>query len=268
MSSSPFRLRTTGPAVAADDLDRVLEESAASTGIRRLRAWTRGVLDIRPGGTAVDVGCGNGAWTQQLALCTGSTGQAVGVEPHHGLRAIAVRRAEQAASRARFVAGDALALPFSSRSTDVVWCERVLQHLDEPGRAVAEISRVLRPGGRVALLDTDWATLVLSPGDPDTVRALARGAAARVASPYEGRNLAGRLTGAGLEVTAMGSQATLRTHRDVRWESLRRHAGRAVELGLATTVQIQDLMNGLARAAADKTLHCSVTVFAAVARRT
>ncbi|MFJ7209850.1 methyltransferase domain-containing protein [Streptomyces sp. NPDC098789] len=267
MSSSPFYLRGTGLATAADQLDRALNEIATSTGIKRLRAWALHELRIRHGETVVDVGSGNGSYTRRLASCAGPTGRTIGVELNDGLRRIAVQRANETGSKAEFTKGDALALPFRPASVDVVWCERVLQHLDEPDHAVKEISRVLSPGGRAVLIDTDWATLVISPGDPDTVTALARSAAKYMANPYSGRKLPGQLTRAGLEVVDMSSQATMRTHRDVRWDSLRKHAERAVELGLATTTEIDELINELVRATTEGTLHCSVTMFAAIARR-
>ena len=53
--------------------------------------------------------------------------------------------------------GDVSALDLPTTSFDGVWCERVLQHVDDADAAIGELVRVTRPGGRVCLLDTDWA---------------------------------------------------------------------------------------------------------------
>lgn len=66
---------------------------------------------------------------------------------------------------ARFSVGDALALDEPDRSFDVARSERTLQWLVDPQAAVNELARVLRPGGRTSLIDTDWSTLQLDVGD-------------------------------------------------------------------------------------------------------
>jgi len=250
-----------------DRLVAVLDQQEAVDGVRRLRDWAQGALGVRPGERAVDVGAGTGSQIRALALLVGADGDALGVEAQPGLRAVAGRRAAEAGSTARFSDGDAVALPLPDASVDVVWCERVLQHLSEPERAVAEIARVLRPGGRVALLDTDWATMILHPGDPGTVAALTAAARSASADPYSGRKLGERLSGAGLAIDDRGSQALIQDQATVSWPLIRMLTEECVRLGAITEAQRDRLYTDLAEGAERGALHLSVTMFATVAHR-
>ncbi|WP_042391805.1 methyltransferase domain-containing protein [Streptacidiphilus carbonis] len=244
-----------------------LDAQAASAGVRRLRAWAHLGLAAAPGERVLDIGAGTGSETQALAAVVAPGGSAVGVEPNPGLRAVAEQRAAQAGSAARFLEGDALALPVSDAEIDVVWCERVFQHLDEPAGAAAEIARVLRPGGRVALLDTDWATTILYPGDPEVVTALVGLALRAAANPYAGRKLMGDLAAAGLVVDDIGSQALVQNHREVNWPLIRGITESAVQAALITAEQRDGLYRDLSAAAEQGSLHMSVTMFGVLAHR-
>ncbi|MFF3401970.1 methyltransferase domain-containing protein [Streptomyces sp. NPDC002659] len=254
-------------ASATDTLVGVLDMQAASAGVRRLRDWAQLGVAARPGERAVEIGSGTGAVTRVLAAAVAPDGEAIGVEPNPGLRTVAEQRAADAGSAARFVDGDALALPFADLDADVVWCERVFQHLAEPEKAAAEIARILRPGGRVALLDTDWATTILHPGDPDVVAALSQGALAAAANPYAGRKLAGQLAAVGLEIDDLGSQALVQDPRKVTWPLVKLLAETALRGELITEEQRDTLYAELGAAAEQGALHMSVTMFGVIARR-
>ncbi|MEU9042917.1 MULTISPECIES: methyltransferase domain-containing protein [unclassified Kitasatospora] len=264
--TSAFHAANADPA-ATDRLTAALDVQGANAGVRRLREWAHARLAARPGERALDVGCGTGSETRVLAAAVAPGGDATGLEPNPGLRAVAERRAADVGSPARFVDGDALALPLSDADVDVVWCERVLQHLDDPARAVAEIARVLRPGGRVALLDTDWATFVLHPADPEIRPALATVTQATAATPDAGRRLAGWLTAAGLTVDGLGSDVLLHDPRTVSRPIVRGLATAALGRDLITEEQRDRLYAGLEAAAGQGAFHLSVTMFAAVAHR-
>jgi ubiquinone/menaquinone biosynthesis C-methylase UbiE len=263
--TSEFHARNFSPDVgrrvaALDAQDR-------ADGVRRLRAWAQNALALRPGERVIDVGCGTGSQTQVLAAAVEPSGDALGIEASPALREVAEQRAEAAGSPARFRDGDALALPLPDATADVVWCERVLQHLSEPDRAVGEMARVLRPGGRVALIDSDWATALLHPGDPEAVAALMSGALTAAANPYSGRRLLGQLSAAGLVIDDQGSQALLQDNSTVQWPLVRMMGESAVRRGRMTEAQREHLYEELADAAQRGALHMSVTMFAVVAHR-
>jgi SAM-dependent methyltransferase len=122
------------------------------------------------GARALDVGCGFGRWTRWLAQRGAS---AVGVDPTEGMLE-AARRASDASVEYRRMS--ATALDFPDSSFDVVTCITVIQHLEpaEQEAAVAEIARVLRPGGRAVALDLidlgDRGKIVYPRSAPEWIR--------------------------------------------------------------------------------------------------
>ena len=264
--TSAFHAANADPSVT-DRLALALDIQEANVGVRRLREWAHARLAARPGERALDIGSGTGSETRALAAAVAPHGAAIGLEPNSGLRAIAEQRTADADSPARFLDGGALALPLPDADLDVVWCERVLQHLTDPARAVAEIARVLRPGGRVALLDTDWATFVLYPTVPEIRPALAAVTQAAAATPDAGRRLASWLAAAGLTVDELGSDVLLHDSRSVTWPIVHGLGTAALGRGLITEEQRDRLYADLSAAAEQGALHLSVTMFAVVAHR-
>jgi demethylmenaquinone methyltransferase/2-methoxy-6-polyprenyl-1,4-benzoquinol methylase len=120
------------------------------------RWWKRRLLRlaaVRPGERALDVCCGTGDVTFALAR---AGAEATGFDFSEPMLAVARRRA--AALRAplpapRFEQGDALQLPFADASFDVVTISYGLRNLADFDRGVRELTRVLRPGGRLLVLD-------------------------------------------------------------------------------------------------------------------
>jgi ubiquinone/menaquinone biosynthesis C-methylase UbiE len=95
----------------------------------------------------VDVGCGSGAFTELIVqLCAPSEVQAI--DPSDGQLAFA--RTREGARTAEFRTGDAMALPFAAQTFDTAVMALVLVFVPDPSRGVAEMRRVVRPGGTVA----------------------------------------------------------------------------------------------------------------------
>jgi SAM-dependent methyltransferase len=109
---------------------------------------------IPSGATVVDIGCGAGTDLLLAAQRVGPTGHAIGIEMTEARRARARRGAEMAGlPQVEVRDGDATRLPIEDCSVDVVISNGVLNLVPEKERAVAEIARVLKPGGRVQIAD-------------------------------------------------------------------------------------------------------------------
>ena len=132
---------------------------------RQLRAWERNELGLGSGQRLLDVGCGLGEAALALAEDLGEDGEVVGVDISAEMVRAARAKAGTAPCRTRFLVGDACSLAEQDASFDVVRSERTLQWLADPVAAVAEMARVVRPGGRVSLIDTDWSTFAIDIGD-------------------------------------------------------------------------------------------------------
>jgi SAM-dependent methyltransferase len=117
---------------------------------REFLAW----LAVPPGQRWLDVGCGTGALSRAI-LEVAAPSEVVGVDPAEGFLVYA--RAYTTDSRARFEVGNALGLPYETGTFDAVVSGLVLNFVSPPPSAVAEMARVVRPGGQVAVYLWDYA---------------------------------------------------------------------------------------------------------------
>jgi len=114
------------------------------------------------GARVLDVGCGTGEITARLAeRFPQASYLGLDLELPHLERARA--HSARFGSRVRFEKGDALALPALSDQFDLVVCRHMLQAVPDPVRAVAEMVRVTRPGGRLHLIAEDYGMLWCTP---------------------------------------------------------------------------------------------------------
>ena len=121
---------------------------------RMMGRWSRLVgetflawLDLPKGLRWLDVGCGNGAFTEEIiARCAPATVMAIDPSDEQ----LAFARTRPGAKMAKFLTGDAQKLSFGYGTFDVAIMALVLAFLLDPAKAVAEMARVVRPGGWVA----------------------------------------------------------------------------------------------------------------------
>ncbi len=139
--------------------------------------------------------------TRDLGARVGVAGRVVGIDPSRAFVREARRRtaAHRSGARCAFRVADGRRLPFARDSFDAAVAVTVLLHVAESDRVLAEMARVVRPGGRVAVLDQDLGSLVLDlPDRPLTRRIIEAHAERYYANPWSGRTLVRRLRAAGL----------------------------------------------------------------------
>lgn len=263
-----FRPETVDDA-AVEAMVRVLDVQDAAPSIERLRAWALAAAAIRLGEACLDLGSGTGTMTRRLAGLVGPDGRVVGVEPNGMLRRVAMERATAIGLELEFVQGLATEIPLPDESVDVVWCERVLQHVPDAQAAVTEIARVLRPGGRALLLDSDHASRVESDIEPEVASALVAAFMGQLANPRAARQLPRQAMAAGLEVDPdIGSSALVYPQEVLAGSELTRLAAeQAVADGAISRAQADDALRSQAEAARAGWAFSSITVFGFVCRK-
>lgn len=263
-----FRPETTGDeAVAA--MVSVLDAQDAAPSIERLRAWMLASGDVRRGDACVDIGSGTGTMTRRLARLAGPDAQVLGVEPNAALRRIAEERSVAEGIEVEFRTGLVTELPLPDDSIDVVWCERVLQHVPDPDAALREVARVLRPGGRALLLDSDHASRVESDIDPVVARAMLEAFMSQLANPMAARHLPRQAMAAGLDVDPDIGSSALVYPREVLVDSRlsRLAADQAVADGTITRAQADAALRSQREAAERGWAFAAITMFGFVCRK-
>jgi ubiquinone/menaquinone biosynthesis C-methylase UbiE len=152
-----------------------------------------------PGMWVVDLGCGPGSITLGLA----AESRVTGVD----LDAVQVAMARDLARRAGrstvdFVVASAYDLPFAEGSVDVAFSHALFEHLSRPHDALAELHRVLKPGGRLALSTSDWSKARLRPKTANVDAALRGHYLLRRRAggdPFAGRHIADQCATAGFK---------------------------------------------------------------------
>jgi ubiquinone/menaquinone biosynthesis C-methylase UbiE len=228
-----------------------------------------GALGLRAGMRALDVGCGTGEDVRAMATIVGDDGGAVGVDVSEALLAEARKRAKDAGARVEFHAGDAHALPFGDGSFDVVRTERVLQHVEDPARVLAEMARVARVGGRIAAAEPDWQTLVVDTSDRALTRRILDARCDRARNGWIGRQLAALFRDAQLADVGISAETVIVTDlalADALFE-LRASARDAAMARIISDDEAQRFVADLERAAAAGRFFAATTGFVAVGTR-
>jgi len=159
-------------------------------------------LGLPDSGRVLDLGCGPGAAAARI-LANRPGLDVIGLDRDAGLLT-------RARSIVRVLQADAEGLPFPSSSFDAVHVRLLLRHVPRPAAVLAEVHRVLRPGGRLVLGDSDDGALVLHPFPDEIARALDakhESARRRGADPFIGRRLPALVRTAGFSGLTVRAQA-------------------------------------------------------------
>ncbi|GGR98725.1 hypothetical protein GCM10010252_41780 [Streptomyces aureoverticillatus] len=206
---------------------------------------------LRPHWRILDVGCGPGTITADLAALV-PDGHVTGVDRAPGIldRARATA-AERGLDNVTFAVDDVHALAHPDDSFDVVHAHQVLQHVGDPVRALREMRRVCRPGGIVAVRDSDYEAMTWYPRVPgldDWLALYRRVARANGGEPDAGRRLKSWALEAGFtEVACTAGTWCYSTPEERAWWSglwadrtvASAYAGRARASGHADTARLE-----------------------------
>jgi SAM-dependent methyltransferase len=125
------------------------------------------LLGLASGHRVLDVACGPGNFTREFARAVGPQGLVVGFDASETMLSRAVRDTDKAGlENVGYVRGDVAALPFADGSFDAVCCFAALHLFADPFAAIAEMTRVLTAGGRIAILTSVRRQIALPPLKP------------------------------------------------------------------------------------------------------
>lgn len=156
------------------------------------------LLAPQPGERALDIGCGPGLTTEALARAVGEQGRVAGVDIAPAMLAIARRRCESL-PQVGFEQADVTRLPYADASFDVALASQVYEYVEDIDSALRELARVIRPGGRALLVDTDWESAVWASHDDARMRRVIETWNEHIPHPQLPRTLKRRMTQAGFD---------------------------------------------------------------------
>ena len=212
---------------------------------------------LKSGMTLLDCGCGPGTITLGLAEVV-APAQATGIDIEPGMIAQAKAFAvERGVENVEFQQADILDLPFPDNSFDVVLTSAVLEHLGDPRSAVKELHRVVKQGGLVGVVNTDWGDPLISPENESVSRffeIFERGFNLYGGSLNRGRHARRWMREAGLDVFEFKAQYGNASEPEAVQAAMEGFIGwvenvpifdQAIELGWTDAAEIQSIIAGM-----------------------
>jgi ubiquinone/menaquinone biosynthesis C-methylase UbiE len=189
------------PTPAATDPGFALRFFDAGNRLPTVRALKPVMLDqlrLHRGQRVLEVGCGAGDDARTIARRVGPNGHVLGIDASPLAIAEATRRSQGRNLPATFQVGDVTMLELADATFDRCRAERLMMHAHgEPPALVAEMARVLRPGGRLVLFELDWDTFAIDGAELELTRRIVRSYSDGVANGCVGRTLPRLLRDAG-----------------------------------------------------------------------
>jgi len=203
-------------------------------------------LGLGEGGRVLDVGCGTGGGVRALAARFPGVGLVVGIDKSETMVAEARARTDVDAERVEFRVADAHELPFSDASFDATFSLRVFEIVGEPRRVLAEMARVLRPGGRLVVNGPDVDAWTIDASDREVTRKILHHACDFETNGWVGRQLPAWCKEVGLtdiQVEPVG--LCLTEFQPIYDLCLRAFAARAAAAGVVTGEEVETWVEDL-----------------------
>ena len=138
-----------------------LEKSYSLIDIVKQREKTISILNLKPGEKVLDLGCGVGFLAYKMSEIVGESGSVICLDQNKEMVEHTKKRCKNF-NQTSFFVGNAYNLPCEKNSLDAVTCTQVLLYVEDISLAISEIKRVLKKGGRIIIVETDWRGVVLS----------------------------------------------------------------------------------------------------------
>ena len=179
-----------------DEFSQLMEEFNVSPGAVERRARILAALNLKPGMQVLDVGSGPGHQAFEIAQALGPNGRIEGVDS--GESAVETGRRRCAGlQNASFTLGNAYDLPCENEVFDVIMSSQVFEYLDDVPRALREMFRVLKSGGRVLIHGTGWGALLWHSRDRERMARILEIWDGHLADPMMPETMARKLRDAG-----------------------------------------------------------------------
>jgi ubiquinone/menaquinone biosynthesis C-methylase UbiE len=177
---------------------RRLEILYSTPDIRGQREEALCRLALASGEGVIDIGSGPGFLCDSMAETVGPKGRVLGLDVSENL--IEVSRRRNTSAWLDYRIGDAMMLDVPDAAFDAAVSMQVLEYLPDPDRAMREMARVLKPGGRALVAATDWDGVVWHSAVPQRMKRILQAWEAHCADPRLPRTLAARLKAAGFSL--------------------------------------------------------------------
>ncbi len=180
----------------------LLERAYLTSEMVAQREASRRALGALRGETILDLGSGPGFLACELAEEVGATGRIIAVDISPEMNALARSRAAASGldDQIKIVDGDATLLPLADATVDAAIATQVIEYLADPDAALQELARVVRPGGRLVLIDTDWDSLVWASTNHPRFARIKAAWDEHLPDPHLPRTLSPRLRQAGFDL--------------------------------------------------------------------
>lgn len=189
----------TAGKVFDEETSRKVEALYLTPDVAAQRFETLKALELRQDERVIDIGAGPGLLAHDMAEAVGQNGRVCGIDISEDMLAIASTRCAYQ-DWTEFRKADAAALPYPDDTFDAAVSTQVYEYVADIPAALKELWRVMRPGGRAAIIDTDYDSLVIHTEDPRRMERMLRAWDEHFLHPGLPRTLSRQLRDAGFTV--------------------------------------------------------------------
>ena len=192
------------------ELAALVEAAYLTPDVVAQRLKTLDMMGVGAGDRVLDIGSGPGLLLKEIAAIVGETGLAAGVDASDSMIALSKNRCSKIAL-VHLEQADAINLPFADETFDNVVSSQTLEYVEDLDRALSEARRILKPNGRMLIVDTCWDSVSWNSSNAELMARILKGFEGHVAHPNLPYGLSSRLENAGFTVTAMEAFPLLNT---------------------------------------------------------